>query len=181
VEFMEACRSLQESGQLSKVHAMTDVTNGGLGGDAMEISKTAGKKLVFYEEMLEKPVNPRVLKMLRELNIDPLGISTDALLLILPQEYAEDVKKSLGKITGVYEVGRVQEGSGAKVLGPDGTERDFLPMFRESAYTPIKKLIGESPPESLKEMRERIEETARRAAGKKKRVIDFIKEAKEDG
>jgi hydrogenase expression/formation protein len=181
VEFMEACRTLRESGLLSKVHAMTDVTNGGLRGDAREISRTAGKKLVFHGEMLEKPVNPRVLEMLKGLEIDPLGISTDALLLILPQEYAEDVKKSLGRVTGVFEIGRVEEGSGAKIMDSSGKERDFQPMFRESAYTPIKKLIGESPPESLKEMRERIEKTAKKAARKKKKVIDFIKEETKDG
>lgn len=176
VEFMEACRVLLEGGYMSKIHAMTDVTNGGLRGDAKEIAITAGKKLVFYEDMLDKPVNPVVREMLMDLEIDSLGISTDSLMLILPEDDAEIVAKALGKVTNVYRVGRVEEGAGAVVLGSDGEERGFKPMFREAAYTPVKKVIGDQDPESLKEMRDRIKKSALDAARKKQKVIDFIKE-----
>jgi hydrogenase expression/formation protein len=114
VDFMHDCRQIQKGGLLPKIHAMTDVTNGGLRGDAAEISKTSGHKLLFYEDMLDKPVNGRVLEMLKELEIDHLGISTDSLMLILPQEYVADVKKTLNN---VYEVGRVEKGTGARILG----------------------------------------------------------------
>ncbi|MBU2560661.1 hypothetical protein KKA03_07190 [archaeon] len=151
VDFMQDCNKIQEAGLLPKIHAMTDVTNGGLRGDATEISTTSGCKLVFYEEMLDKTVNLKVLKMLKELEIDSLGISTDSLLLILPEEYVEDVKKILNN---AYVVGRVEKGTGAKIQG--AVERDFTPMFRESAYTKIKKVIGESSPENLEVQRENI-------------------------
>jgi len=49
IKFLEACEALIISGLLPYIHAMTDVTNGGIRGDAKEISKTAGVKLVFME------------------------------------------------------------------------------------------------------------------------------------
>lgn len=39
VDFIKACQNLIRSGLIKKIHAMTDVTNGGLRGDAYEISK----------------------------------------------------------------------------------------------------------------------------------------------
>jgi hydrogenase expression/formation protein len=165
VDFMLDCKKIQEAGLLPKIHAMTDVTNGGLRGDAAEISATSGCKLLFYEEMLDGTVNKRVLEMLKELEIDHLGISTDSLLLILPEKYVEDVKKILNN---AYVVGRVEKGAGAKILGE--TERDFTPLFRESAYTKIKKVIGESSPKNLEVLRENIIRAKELSIGKKEQV-----------
>jgi hydrogenase expression/formation protein len=164
VDFMQDCKQIQK-GLLPKIHAMTDVTNGGLRGDAAEISRTSGHKLLFYEEMLDKPVNRWVLVMLRELEIDHLGISTDSLMLILPEEYVADVKKTLNN---VYEVGRVEKGSGAKILGKK--ERDFIPLFRESAYTKIKKVVGEGSPEHLESIKENIIKAKELSINKKEHI-----------
>jgi hydrogenase expression/formation protein len=163
VDFMRDCSKIQDL--LPKIHAMTDVTNGGLRGDAAEISKTSGHKLLFYEETLDKTVNSKVLKMLRELEIDHLGISTDSLMLILPEEYVADVKKALNN---VYEVGRVEKGTGAKILGEK--ERDFTPMFRESAYTKIKKVVGERSPEHIESIKENIIKARELSINKKEQV-----------
>jgi hydrogenase expression/formation protein len=165
VDFMYDCRQIQKGGLLPKIHAMTDVTNGGLRGDAAEISKTSGHKLLFYEDVLDKPVNGRVLEMLKELEIDHLGISTDSLMLILPQEYVADVKKTLNN---VYEVGRVEKGTGARILGEK--ERDFTPLFRESAYTKIKKVVGERSPEHIESIKENIIKARKLSIDKKEQV-----------
>ncbi|MEE9474934.1 MAG: AIR synthase-related protein, partial [Candidatus Hydrothermarchaeaceae archaeon] len=165
VDFMHDCRQIQKGSLLPKIHAMTDVTNGGLRGDAAEISKTSDHKLLFYEDMLDKPVNGRVLEMLKELEIDHLGISTDSLMLILPQEYVVDVKKTLNN---VYEVGRVEKGTGARILGEK--ERDFTPLFRESAYTKIKKVVGERSPEHIESIKENIIKARKLSINKKERV-----------
>lgn len=165
VDFMHDCRQIQKDSLLPKIHAMTDVTNGGLRGDAAEISKTSGHKLLFYEDMLDKPVNGRVLEMLKELEIDHLGISTDSLMLILPQEYVADVKKTLNN---VYEVGRVEKGTGARILGEK--ERDFTPLFRESAYTKIKKVVGERSPEHIESIKENIIKARKLSINKKEQV-----------
>ncbi len=57
---------------------MTDVTNGGIRGDAREISKTAQVKMVFEENKMRTLVNSKVLSMLETLKIDYLGVSLDA-------------------------------------------------------------------------------------------------------
>ncbi len=173
VEFMHACEALIHGGFLSQVHAMSDVTNGGIRGDAWEISRTARKKLVLYEEELYKSVNRKVLEMLNELEIDPLGISTDSLMLILPQDRAAKVKAALRGVAKVYEVGRVEVGRGVYIAGDEG-ERELKAKFREAAYTKVKKVVGEEEPENMTEMRRRIEDAAARAAEKKLAVKRFI-------
>lgn len=170
VDFMKACNTLAKSG--IEVHAMTDVTNGGLRGDASEIAASAGKKLVFYEDGLEKTVNEKVLAMLEELKIDYLGISTDSLMLILPEESVARVIKLLKKVTKVYKIGHVENGRGASVIG-DG-EREFSPLFRESAYTNIKKVVGERTPENVEALKKRINDASLAATLKKEEVSKYV-------
>ncbi|HOG97813.1 MAG TPA: AIR synthase-related protein, partial [Methanothrix soehngenii] len=87
IKFLEASEALLKVN--ARIHAMTDVTNGGIRGDAKEISYTAGVRLIFEEERMRRLVNSRVLEMLNELKIDYLGVSIDALLIIAPPEEAE--------------------------------------------------------------------------------------------
>ncbi|MEE8168384.1 MAG: AIR synthase-related protein [Candidatus Hydrothermarchaeales archaeon] len=174
MEFMLACEELLKKKLLLRAHALSDVTNGGLRGDATEISRTANKKLVFYEGELEKTVNPKVLKMLRELEIDPLGISTDSLLLILPDEEVREVKAALEGISNVYEIGRVEEGVGVKLLA-EGKEKNLEPRFREAAYTKVKKVVGEAAPKDIKVMQESIEEAKRKAMEKKEETLRLLR------
>ncbi len=173
VEFMLACGAIMKSEYFSEIHAMTDITNGGIRGDAHEIAKTSGKRLIFYNSALEKTVNPRVLKMLEELNIDPLGISTDSLMIILPEEYKNEILKTLEGVAKVYEVGRVEKGRGVYIESQEGLEK-LEPKFREASYTKVKKFIGESYPEEFNEMKERIEKAAKLALEKKSIIKEFI-------
>ncbi len=170
IDFMSACETLVKKDLLKDIHAMTDITNGGIRGDAAEISHTSGKKLVFNQEMLEKTINKNVLEMLQELDIDPFGISTDSLMLILPETRAKKVKKSLKKVTKIYEVGHVETGNGAW-LG----DRDFSPLFRESPYTRIKKVIGEKTPGNINEIKEDIIRSRINAQNKRNNIINYIK------
>lgn len=174
VEFMHACNMLIDKGLLGEVHALSDVTNGGLRGDAMEISRTSGKRLVFYKDELNKAVNPRVLKMLEELEIDPMGISTDSLLLILPEESVNAIKGALEGITEVLEIGRVEKGEGA-FIESDGDVRTLEPLFRESAYTQVKKVVGEATPKDIKELRGNIEDAKKKAIKKKNEVLSLLR------
>ncbi|WP_457555429.1 AIR synthase-related protein [Candidatus Pyrohabitans sp.] len=175
VEFMKACEVLIRRGLLGEVHTMSDVTNGGVRGDAWEISRTAGRKLVFFEDELYRSINARVLRMLQELEIDPLGISTDSLMLILPEEAASRVKEALRGVAKVYEAGRVEVGRGVYIAA-DGGERELGRRFREAAYTKVKKVVGEEEPGDMEKMKRRIEEAAARAVRKKLAVKRFIQE-----
>ncbi len=66
INFIKASEVIFKSGLLPEVHAMTDVTNGGLRGDAHEITKTTGLGLTFYEDKIRNMVNPKVLDMFRK-------------------------------------------------------------------------------------------------------------------
>ena len=160
---------------VEKIHAMTDVTNGGIRGDAMEISRVSKTKLVFDYEKLRSVVNKKVLDMLEELEIDFLGVSIDSLMIICPENVANEIADGIEKGgVRVEEVGRVEEGEGAYLI-EDGTEKELKPRFRESAYTPIKKLVGEDKPENFEEMKRKIDEAFEAALRKKELVLKKLR------
>jgi hydrogenase expression/formation protein len=173
IKFLEACEALLKADLT--IHAMTDVTNGGIRGDAKEISYTAGVKLIFEEEKMRQLVNPRVLQMLDSLEIDYLGVSIDALLIIAPPEEAGKIAKVIREANvAVDEIGRVEAGEGA-YLQMNGKIADFSPRFREAAYTPIKKVVGQDAERDVAEMTLRVDEAAKNAVEKKRRFIEKIK------
>ena len=175
VKFLEACQALFDRDLIGKIHAMTDVTNGGIRGDAFEIAGTAGVKLVFHEHKLRRLVEPSVLKMLETLKIDYLGVSLDALLIIAPREHAEEIMAAVrSRGVAIDVVGEVREGSGAHLI-VDGQERDFVPRFRESAYTPVKKVVGEETPRTFEEMQRKVDKAAINAVRKKEKMLARIR------
>lgn len=175
LKFIDACEALLEAGLIEKIHAMTDVTNGGVRGDAKEIARTAHVKLVFEEEKLRALVNKKVLSMLDSLEIDYLGVSLDALLIIAPPEHVDDILECVRKKgVAVDIVGKVVVGEGAELL-VNGEVHDFTPRFRESAYTPIKKLVGEKTPRNFDEMKRAVDVAAAQAIEKKKHIIKRLK------
>lgn len=175
VKFIDACEALMESGLIENIHAMTDVTNGGVRGDAKEISRTAGVKLVFEEEKMRALVNPKILEMLEKLEIDYMGVSIDALLIIAPPEYGDRIIESVrSRGVDIDIIGKVVEGTGAELI-VDGEVRDFTPRFRESAYTPIKKLVGETTPRNYDEMKAALDDASARAIERKRQIVEMIK------
>lgn len=175
VDFLIACNALIESGLVNRIHSMSDVTNGGIRGDAEEISYVSGKSLVFDYEKCRSVVNQKVLKMLDELQIDFMGVSIDSLMVICDEETSEvvkDVVRSVG--VKIEEVGWVESGEGAYII-ENGVKRPLKPRFRESAYTPIKKVVGEDKPENMEELARRIDEAVEFAMKKKEMVIEMIK------
>ena len=175
VKFLNACEILIKEGFAKKIHAMTDVTNGGIRGDAKEISKTAGVSLVFKEENMRPLINPKVMAMLDELNIDYLGVSIDSLLIISPKNVADEIIDLFSKKDIlINEIGIVEEGSGSKIV-IDGKIEDFSPRFRESAYTPIKKVVGETTELDFSEMKKKIDIAAKESIIKKKDLVNHIR------
>ena len=120
-------------------------------------------------------VNPRVLEMLNDLEIDYLGVSIDALLIIAPPEEAAAISRAIrGAGVEIDEIGRVEKGEGA-YLDVDGKLVDFSPRFREAAYTPIKKAIGQEAVRDVAEMTGKVDMAARDAVEKKKRFVQRIR------
>jgi len=175
LKFLHACDRLLQDGLVTKIHAMTDVTNGGIRGDAEEISKTAHVKLVFEEEKIRRLIDPTVLTMLDDLQIDYMGVSTDSLLIVAPAQLEAEIKTALNGVIKVDEVGHVESGSGAEALR-DGERFTITPKFRESAYTPVKKVVGEhADAREIQQMRARVDLAAARALSKKEQMIAYLR------
>jgi hydrogenase expression/formation protein len=175
IQFLNACNALIKEDLVKKVHLMTDVTNGGIRGDANEIAKVSHVKLVFYEDRIRGLVNKKVLAMLERREIDYLGVSIDTLLVICPAEVAEAVKAVVrGAGVRIDEIGQVAAGEGAEIVVA-GESRDFVPKFRESAYTPIKKVVGESG-RNFEMMKRKVDKAVEEAVRKKDRARVILRE-----
>jgi len=175
LHFLKACEALLASSVLPGIHAMTDVTNGGLRGDAFEMAETAGCRIVVVEDELRTLVQPKVLKMLDALEIDYLGVSLDALLVVAPPELAPEIRRVVESAgVAMKEVGYVEEGEPESVLSVDGEIRDFTPRFRESAYTPVKKVVDEDK-RDFEEMKAGVERAAEAALAKKERILSRLR------
>ncbi|MEW6011304.1 hypothetical protein HYG87_06910 [Methanobacterium alkalithermotolerans] len=176
IDFILASEAIMQEGLLPQVHAMTDVTNGGLRGDAHEISTTTGLGMEFYQEKIRKMINPRVLEMLEKLNIDPLGVSVDSLMIIAPEEVALQSKKVIRKAgVKVEEIGVVNNSGSPIMIKEDGSKEELRPLFREAAYTKIKKLVGDTTPEDFELMKQKVQQAAQKSIAKKDRVVQSIK------
>jgi Hydrogenase maturation factor len=187
VDFLIAVQAILDSeNELhKKIHVMTDVTNGGVRGDAFEISKEADVRLVFDDDALLKCVEPTVLEMFDFLKIDFRGVSIDSLLVICPPEISNEIIQTVEKAgVKMYVVGRIEEKESGKfdtALIVGGEEKEFKPLFREAAYTPLKKVIGEKAPSDFEAMKKKVDEAANAAVLKKERIVEEIKKRKETG
>ncbi|HIH69779.1 AIR synthase-related protein [Methermicoccus shengliensis] len=173
--FLRAADALLQSGLADRVHAMTDITNGGIRGDAEEICAACGLGMVLDEQRIRELVSPPVLEMLEKLGIDYLGVSLDALLLIVPGELVSSIEELMDDVgVRVGVIGSVDDGSGPRLL-VDDREQELTPRFRESAYTPVKRMVGEGAPQNVEEMRRRVDEAARAALSKKRAVMERLR------
>ncbi|MFX0080371.1 MAG: AIR synthase-related protein [Candidatus Hodarchaeota archaeon] len=176
IKFLEACEVLLNSEYLDEIHAMCDVTNGGLRGDLYEINYEANCGVTIYEEKVRKLVNQNVLDLLKKVNVDYLGVSLDALLIYCSKNVSNKIISDLKQVNiKCAEIGYVDNSNKVKMVYAKHKQENILPRFRESAYTKIKQEIGEETPNSIEDMEKKIEETALNAIEKRKRIIEFIK------
>ena len=177
INFIQASEAIISAGLLPEVHAMTDVTNGGLRGDAHEISTTTGLGLEFYQDKIRQMINPKVLEMLENLDIDPLGVSVDSLMIVAPPTVVDAVKKAISDAgVKIMEIGKVDDTGIPRMIKEDGSVEELVPLFREAAYTKIKKLVGDTTPEDFEKMKQKVEKAACDAIEKKDRVVKAIRE-----
>ncbi len=171
LHFLKACDALINSEVFPHIHAMTDITNGGLRGDVFEIAETAKATVVVEDAPLRGLIAPKVLALLDKLGIDYLGVSLDGLLVIAPPEYADEIIRIVGTAGVPMErIGFVREGPGVSRLIKDGVEGEFQPKFREAPYTPVKKVV-DRPGRDFDEMKKGIDRAANAARAKKERML----------
>lgn len=174
LQFLRACEALLADPVIHEIHAMTDVTNGGLRGDVYEIAETANCRIIIEEEHVRGLVDPGVGEMLESLKIDYLGVSLDALLLVAPRQAVPAITGLMDSIgVRVAEIGRVEAGLPGAALMVDGREQDFTPRFRESAYTPVKKVVDRNKAD-FSTMKTAVRRAADAAIEKKNRVIRHL-------
>jgi hydrogenase expression/formation protein len=116
--------------------------------------------------------------MLETLQIDYLGVSLDALLIVAPPEVSGEICRVV-ESAGVtmHEIGYVEEGKAESVLMVNGKESDFTPRFRESAYTPVKKVV-DTDMRDFDEMKAGVMRASEAAIRKKERVLKGLMEKK---
>ena len=116
--------------------------------------------------------------MLEKLDIDPLGVSVDSLMIIAPPNIAEQIKKVVSDAgVRIGEIGFINDSGIAKLIKEDKDE-ELKPLFRESAYTEIKKIVGETTPDDFETMKEKVEKAALKAINKKDNVVKAIRRNK---
>lgn len=127
LDFIKITRTLLNDPLSEMIHAMTDVTNGGIRGDAHEIARNGQVNVLLYPETILELVNPAVREMLISLDIDPLGVSIGSLLISC------DPKNAVPLITFFTEngiksdiIGRIEEPEFLVPGSGDGTKTGKL-------------------------------------------------------
>ncbi|MBO7719834.1 MAG: hypothetical protein J6S29_06775 [Methanosphaera sp.] len=176
VQFIKASQLLNDYKKIDDIHAMTDVTNGGLIGDCNEINKTTGLGIHLIHERIKNLIDPAVYAMLKTLNIDALGVSIDSLMIIVEKDAEEDILNMLRKNNIKCDViGQVTDTSKTILEYPDRCEK-LTPKFREAAYTPIKKVVDNLYDENYEENIKIIDEATKSAIDKKDKLVKKIRE-----
>ncbi|GBC75089.1 Thiamine-monophosphate kinase [archaeon HR06] len=174
LQFIKACNALMEDKLLDHIQAMSDVTNGGIRGDAKEICEKSKVSIFLYEEEIRSLVNPKVLKLLEDNKIDYLGVSLDSLLIFCDEEHEEEIIKSIKRAgVKVKRVGYTEEGEEPFLIQGKEIKR-LEPKFRESAYTKVKKVVGEEKPKNFDEMVVKVEEAFLEAIRKRDYFVKLL-------
>jgi len=159
---------------IHRVHSMTDVTNGGIRGDAFHMARSSKVRIDLDLEAFLGLIVPEVRRMLEKLDIDPLGVSIDSILLsVTPKDAKAIIGLFKKKGAKAAIVGQVRKGKGVFLTRDPGKVEELRPGFRESAYTPIKKVV-DRPPEDLTGIKVRINDAARKAIEKKRMVLKSL-------
>lgn len=171
---LAALKEIVSSNLLEEIHAMFDVTNGGLRGDLNEISRVTGVGFIVDIEAVLGLVDSDVLSMLRELDIDPLGVSLDSIAVIAREDVIEEVRRML-KSKGVESniIGRVIDQPRVLYRDRDGSEKPLEVLHRESPYTKIKKLVGVRTPDEWSKISAKLEEASKRAQALRDKLYEI--------
>jgi len=177
IKFVLAMNALLDRQDLLEgIYCCSDVTNGGLRGDLFEILRDSNLGADLHEPEIRSLVNKDVLALLDGTGTDYLGVSLDALLVFCKPAFTSAIIAMLGeKSIKVEKIGQCKREKGIYLHLVNGRTVEMVPRFRESAYTPIKKVIGEKKDVSSQEMMNTlVQNTYQSAIDKKRRVLDWI-------
>ena len=115
--------ALKEAGV--EVHAMRDVTRGGLGTVLNELAEASGTGFVIEEAAI--PLNPQVKAFVKLLGLDIMHMGNEGKLVAVVK--AEDAERALAAIKGskygenAAVIGQVSDGAGVTLLTPLGGKK----------------------------------------------------------
>lgn len=175
LRFLAAARALIDGRSAGSIHCLADVTNGGIRADLHEIGKEAGCGSIVHEEKIVPLVNPLVKKLLDDNGVDYLGVSLDSLLVFCERRAAASVTGKLSR-AGVRAsvIGRTTADAAIRLVRK-GEVVELLPRFRESAYTPVKKVVDSHRRRKLALMERKLRSAAREAQLKKAGIAEAIR------
>ncbi|MHA2296944.1 MAG: AIR synthase-related protein [Candidatus Hodarchaeales archaeon] len=142
LNFMKAIHALREASLYDGIDCMVDVTNGGIRNELNESISNLECGIEIDNSVFESMVQEDVLKLLRKLSIDPLGVSIGSLLIFCRPRSVKDMLSSL-QAEGVPAavVGRVIPEKGLFLTSGDGMRERLIVKKREAAYTEVKKAL----------------------------------------
>ncbi len=128
----EMMKGLAESG--IEIHAMRDVTRGGLATILNEMASGSGKHIIIEETAV--PVSAEVAEFSKLLGLDPLYMGNEGkCVIVLPQEAADqaiDIMRSSRYGENACRIGMVGSGTGCvTVLTSIGGEKTVNPLYGE--------------------------------------------------
>lgn len=176
VQFIKASQLLNNYPSEDKIHAMTDITNGGIIGDSNEINKTTGLGIHLYSENIKNLINSKVYNMLDDLDIDVLGVSVDSLMIIVSEEESDTIIRLLNENKIKTDViGKITNTGKTYLEDESGNIKQLVPKFREAAYTPIKKVIDSINEVDFEENKKTINHATVESIKKKDEIVSWIK------
>jgi hydrogenase expression/formation protein len=175
LKFLTASRIILDGEWLESIHCMADVTNGGLRADLHEIGNEAGCGALVHEDEISSLVNREVMILLEENGIDYLGISLDSLLIFCGEGASAGIIRDL-EGAGIRSriIGHTTEDSNIRIERADGLS-EFLPRFRESAYTKVKSVVDSGLPVNISEMEARLRRATDEALRRKEEAIELVR------
>ena len=172
VQFIKASNFLNT---IENIHAMTDITNGGIRGDSNEINNTTGLGIHLFEEKIINLINPDVYNMLKELKIDPLGVSIDSIMIITSKDDSKKIIEGLSKINVKSNIiGFVTDTGNTILEDKNGNCEIISPEFREAAYTPLKNVVDSLDHVEFDVAKECIDKATESAVNKKDEIVRWI-------
>ena len=176
IQFIKASQLLNNYPSEDKIHAMTDITNGGIIGDSNEINKTTGLGIHLYSENIKNLINSKVYNMLDDLDIDVLGVSVDSLMIIVSEEESDTIIRLLNENKIKTDViGKITNTGKTYLEDESGNIKQLVPKFREAAYTPIKKVIDSINEVDFEENKKTINHATVESIKKKDEIVSWIK------
>jgi len=180
IKFLTACKAIFDNGLQKVINSMCDVTNGGIRGDLNEIAYESKVGMTIDEEKFKSLINHKVYKMLENLNVDYLGVSLDTLLIFCPKSSVDEIISTVKRAgVDIAIIGSTDNNKGKIQMKTKDGKIELLTKYRESAYTKVKKIVGEEIDNEIKKkLTDKIKKSADDALLKRENIVKWIKQNK---